>query len=163
MDHAEALGGPGQRHVQGAQAPGRLAGDDPRLDHHHRVELEAVGGVGGQQHQRLEQPALAHVPGIDHREAGGGQRLGQRGQQRLGGEDGHPARGRPRPPPRRPPRPPCGPGPSTVAPSRDPRRPGTAIILGSTPVRRTGRGGVSSGAATASTWLATASTSAGVR
>ena len=39
----------------------------------------------------------------------------------------------------------------------------TGIIRGSIPVRRTGRGGVSSGAATASTRLATASTSAGVR
>ena len=51
----------------------------------------------------------------------------------------------------------------TVAPCLDPSASRTAIILGSTPVRRTGRGGVSSGAATASTWLATASTSAGVR
>ena len=50
-----------------------------------------------------------------------------------------------------------------VAPWREPEPSRTAIILGSTPVRRTGRGGVSSGAATASTWLATASTSAGVR
>ena len=42
----------------GAQAPGRLPGDDGRLDHDHRVELEAVGRVGGQQHERLGQPAL---------------------------------------------------------------------------------------------------------
>ena len=51
----------------------------------------------------------------------------------------------------------------TVAPWRFPRPSRTGIILGSTPVRRTGVGGVRSGAATASTRVATANTSAGVR
>ena len=44
-----------------------------------------------------------------------------------------------------------------------PSSPVTWSILGSTPVRRTGLGGVRSGAATARTRPATASTSAGVR
>ena len=124
---------------RGCAGPAAVSAGDRRagLDHDDRVELEPVGRVGGQQHQRLGQPAPAHVAGVDDRGAGRGQGVGQLGAAAT--------RGRGRPP---------GPGGTAATSSAaaaatararspvvaGPSAPATRSMRGSTPVRRTGRG-----------------------
>jgi len=50
MHHDQLLHRPGERHIEQAQPPGIAAGDGGRLDHHHGVELQALG-VGRVEHR----------------------------------------------------------------------------------------------------------------
>ena len=162
----EAPGRPGQRDVEGPQAPCRgdrralpgrsspPAATSDGLHHDDGVELEPVGLVGREQDEAGGQPVAAGSRGSIGSSPASASAPSQLGQQRPPG-----------------PAPPPGPGATAASSSRGQLGHGCAASAtrlsrtkrGACPDRRTGRGGASRAPPRRRTRAATSTTSAGVR
>ena len=130
------LHGASQRHIEHAH-PTRLLSDDARrLDDHHRVELETLGGRRWQQGHRLAERLAAGVGEVDRRGPQCGRDVVEQ-RNRRDDADRRPATAPARPPRSRP---------------RGPTRSAASVSTsGGSPAVRTDRDGRTWGAATAAT------------
>ena len=65
MDEGQALGGPGEGHVERAQALGLLVDDGGRLDHDAGIELEALHQADGHHRDLLVEAVAGGLAVVD--------------------------------------------------------------------------------------------------